>query len=66
MKGYSLVQRGKIMKQQKYIDEILKSPLPEPLGQFQPNLAEIILECGELKFVQMKDSSFFQEEIIMK
>ena len=39
----------------KYIDEILKSSYPEPLGQFQPNLAQSILGWRGFKFVQMKN-----------
>ena len=36
----------------------------EPLRQFQPNFVQHILEWEEFKFVQMKDSSLFQEEIM--
>ena len=42
------------------------SSSPEPLCQFQPNLAQRILGCRGFKFVQMKGSAFFQGEIIMK
>ena len=47
----------------KYIDDILKSSSLEPLGQFQPNLAQSILGRWGLKFVQMKGHSLFQGEI---
>ena len=50
----------------KYIDEILKSSSPEPLGQFQPNKAESILGWRRFKFVQVKDPTHFQGEIITK
>ena len=36
------------------------SSSPEPLGQFQPNLAQSILRWNGFKFVQMKDSPFFE------
>ena len=42
------------------------SSSPEPLGQFQPNLANCILGWRGYKFVQMKDPAFFQGEIITK
>ena len=42
------------------------SSSPEPLGQFQPNLAQSILGWRGLKFVQMKGPAFFQGEIITK
>ena len=32
----------------------------EPLGQFQPNLAQSILGCREFKFVQMKGHALLQ------
>ena len=35
----------------KYIHEILKSPPPEPMGHFQPNLAQSIFGLWEFKFV---------------
>ena len=40
----------------KYIDEIRKSS-PEPLSQFQPNLAQSILRWRGFKFLQMKNQS---------
>ena len=39
---------------------------PEPLDQFQPNLAQIILGLRGFKFVQMKGNALFQGEIIAK
>ena len=42
------------------------SSSPEPLGQFQPNLAQSILRWGGFKFVQMKGPALFQGEIITK
>ena len=38
----------------------------EPLGQFQPNLAQSILGWRGFKFVQMKGPALFQGEIITK
>ena len=42
------------------------SSSPEPLGQFQPNLAQSILGWWGFKFVQIKGPSLFQGEIITK
>ena len=42
------------------------SSSPEPLGQFQPKLAQSILGWRGFKFVQMKDPALFQGEIIVK
>ena len=42
------------------------SSSPEPLGQFQPNLAQSILGWMGFKFVQMKGRALFQGEIITK
>ena len=39
---------------------------PEPLGQFQPNLAQSILGWRGFKFIQMKGPALFQGEIITK
>ena len=39
---------------------------PEPLGQFQPNLAHSFYGWGEIKSVQMKGHALCQEEIIAK
>ena len=36
-----------------------KSSSPEPLGHFQPNLAQIIFGWREFKFFQMKGPFFF-------
>ena len=40
------------------------SSSPEPLGQFQPNLAQTILGWRGFEFVQMEGSALFQGEII--
>ena len=40
------------------------SSSPEPLSQFQPNLAQSILGWRGFKFVQMKGPALFQGEII--
>ena len=45
---------------------IFSSSSPEPLGQFQPNLAQSVLGLRGFKFVQMKSPALFQGEIIMK
>ena len=42
-----------------------KSSSPEPLAQFQPNLAQSILVWRGYKFVQMKSNALFQGEIIL-
>ena len=42
------------------------SSVPEPLSQFQPKLAQNILGCRGIKFVQMKDHTLDQWEIITK
>ena len=42
------------------------SSSPEPLGQFQPNLAQSILGWRGFKFVQMKGPALFPGEIITK
>ena len=42
------------------------SSSPEPLGQFQPNLAQSILGSRGFKFVQMKRPALFQGETITK
>jgi hypothetical protein len=39
---------------------------PEPAGQFQPYLVQIILSWRELKFVQIKSQVLFKEEMITK
>ena len=43
-----------------------KNLLKKHLGQVQPNLAQIILELREFKFVQMKGPAIYQGEIITK
>ena len=42
------------------------SSSPEPLGQFQTNLAQSILGWRGFQFVQMKGPALFQGEIITK
>ena len=54
-----------IRKLQKFIEEILKS-FSEPLGQFQPNLAQSILGWWGFKISQRKGHALFQGEIITK
>jgi hypothetical protein len=39
---------------------------PEPLGQYQPDLAQVILEERAFKFVQMEGIALLQREIIAK
>jgi hypothetical protein len=45
---------------------LLFTSSPEPLGQFYPDLAQIILGWRGFKFVQMKRNALFQGEIIVK
>ena len=66
MKGPALLQGEIITKYRKYIDKIKKSSSPEPLGQFQPNLAQSNLGWRGFKFVQMTGPALFQGEIITK
>ena len=40
--------------------KLKKSSYPEPLSQFQPNLAQCILGFWGFKFVQMKGYDLFQ------
>ena len=54
------------MKKQIYINEILKSFTPEPLGQYQPNFTQSIVGEMKFKFVQMKGHAFFHGEIKTK
>ena len=62
--GLALLQAEIITKEQKYIHEINQSSSTEPLGHFQPNLAQSIVGWRGFKFVQMKGSPLFQGEII--
>jgi hypothetical protein len=39
---------------------------PEPAGQFQSNLVQIILRLKEFRIVQIKGQVFFKGEIITK
>ena len=43
IKGHALFEGGIITEQRKCIDEIGNSSSPEPLGYFEPNLAQSIL-----------------------
>jgi hypothetical protein len=43
-----------------------KSSSPEPAGQIQSNLLQIILGLREFKFVQIKSQVLFKGEIITK
>ena len=52
MKGHALSQGEIITKSQKYISEIQNFSSEEPLGQFQPDLAQSIIEWRELKILQ--------------
>ena len=45
---------------------VISSSSQEPLGQFQPNLAQSILWWWGFKFLQMKGHALFQGEIIRK
>ena len=44
MKGHALFQGEIVVKLQKYLGEIQKLSSEEPLGQFQPNLAQSFIE----------------------
>ena len=62
-----LLKKGEIiMEHPKYIDEFLKSCSQESQGQFQPNLKQSILWRRGFKFIQMKDPTLFQGEMITK
>ena len=63
MKGPALFQGEIITKEWKCIEEFERSS-PEPLGQFQPNLAQSICGWRWFKFVQMKGFVNFQGEKI--
>ena len=65
MKGPSFFQGEIIAKFRKYIDIFKKSSSPEQLGQFQPNLEQIILEWREFKFFKSR-TPFFQGYVICK
>ena len=67
MKGHALLQ-GKIkLIYRKHIDNILRPSFPEPLNQFQPNLAEKPCPslrgddtCGEYTLTTFKNLLFFR------
>ena len=67
MKGHAFFQGMIITKKQLYVNEnqILKSS-PEPLCQFQPNLAQSIHDWIWLYFVHMNDHALFQGEVLTK
>ena len=66
MKGRALFQGEIITKQWKYIDEIKKSSSSEPLGQFQPNVAQSIFGWRGFISVQINGPALFQGKIIRK
>ena len=54
MKGPAFFQGEIITKLQKYIEEFKNSSSAEPLGQFEPNLAQIILGRRAFAFILFK------------
>ena len=64
MQGHGLLQGEIIAKMQNYIENISKSFSPDPLGQFQPNMAQSILGFRGFMFVQMTGHALIQGEII--
>jgi hypothetical protein len=50
MKGDAILQGEIMTKELKYPENFLKSSSPEPFGQIQSNLVQIILEQREFKF----------------
>ena len=66
MKGHTLSQGEIIAKILKLYWKLLKSSSSEPLGQFQPNLAQNMLGWWWFKFVQMKGHNLLQVDIISK
>ena len=66
MKGPTLFKGEIITKLWKYMYEFNKFSSPEPLGQFQLNYAQINFLWRDPKFVQMKGSALYKEEIITK
>ena len=58
MVGSALFQGPIIKNERKYSDEFKKSSVSEGLGQFQQNLAKIILERRELKFSKWRAPAF--------
>jgi hypothetical protein len=50
----------------KNTENFKKSYSPEPTGQFQPNLVQVILGKTEFKFLQIKGQILFKGEIITK
>ena len=67
MKGHTFFFQGeKITKWWKCIDEIWNSSPPEPLGQFQSNVAQSNIWWMGFKFFQVKGQVRFQGEMIKK
>ena len=64
--NWSVVRRRCRRRRRCFKHFTFSSSSPEPIGQFQPNLAQSILGCRGFKFIQMKDPALFQGEIIMK
>jgi hypothetical protein len=61
------VRRGHDIEKYIYICFYLKkSSFPEPDGQFQPNLGQIILKEWEFEIVQIKGQVLFKGGIITK
>ena len=54
MRATPLFQGEIITKSQKYIGEIQNFSSEEPLGQFQPNLAQSFIEWRELQILQLR------------
>jgi hypothetical protein len=65
MNGYLIVQGEIMAEEEKYTKNFFESS-PEPVGQFQSNLVQIIIELRELKCHQMKDQVLFKGEITTK
>jgi hypothetical protein len=67
MKGIAPLQGEIIAKQKNTLKSFLKKPSsPEPAGQIQSNLVQIILGWKEIKFIQISGQVLFKGEIILK
>ena len=66
MKGHVLLHGGDNSEIVNFYSKYIKTSSPEPLGQFEPNLAQSILGWRGFKFVQMKGHTLFQWVIIAK
>ena len=60
MVASALFQGPIIKNEQKYSDEFKNSSVSEALGQFQQNLAKIILERREFKFPKWRSPAFLK------